>query len=86
MLKLNNPPAADKNMPETYIKGHQVAYEENASQGAYYLEHHLNQQEATAMFTEARMRGRYPFEDAQRRHYVLSHNSDGTYTIIHKQY
>lgn len=73
-------------MKESYIHGHKVYYEENASGGTDYLLRHLDDAEARVFFDQAREKGHIKFEDAQNKDYILSHNSDGTYAIERKPY
>lgn len=71
-------------MKEAYMHGHKVYYDDNASDGAYYLQNHANDQEARVFFDQAKSKGYIVFEDTEHRHYKLSHNPDGTYGIEHK--
>lgn len=71
-------------MKETYIHGHKVYYEDNAAGGADYLLRHLDDSEAKVFFDQAHYKGHIKLEDAQNRHYILSHNSNGTYGLEHK--
>ncbi len=73
-------------MKETYMHGHKVYSDDNASGGAYYLQNHTNDEEARVFFDQARMRGHVDFEDAEHSHYKLSYNQDGTYGIEHKSF
>lgn len=69
-------------MKETYLYGYKIKYEDNASEGIYYLQYQLDQEEVAVFFDEARLKGNCPFEDQYGRNYTLVYNSDGTYTLI----
>lgn len=68
-------------MKEAYMHEHKVYYDDDAAEGAYYLQHHANDQEAGVFFDQAKYKGHIIFEDLDHHHYKLSHNPDGTYGI-----
>ncbi|MFA5386550.1 MAG: hypothetical protein WC297_02730 [Candidatus Paceibacterota bacterium] len=71
-------------MKQTYIHNYKVMYEENAQPGVYYLQADLNTQEAKPFFDEARNKRIAVFEDDNERHFILTHNSDGSYSLERK--
>lgn len=71
-------------MKQTYIHSYKVMYEENAQPGVYYLQTDLNTQEARPFFDEARAKRKAFFEDDNERHFILTHNSDGSYLLERK--
>lgn len=71
-------------MKLTYIHGHKVQYEDNAYSGIYHLQTDLNAQEANVFFNEAKSRHTAPFEDDNEHHFILTHNSDGSYLLERK--
>lgn len=73
-------------MKDLYTHAHKIHYDDDAYDGAYYIQHHTNDHEASEIFNEARLRGHVDFEDFEHRHFKISHNSDGTYTVQRKAY
>lgn len=71
-------------MKELYLHEHKFYYDDNASSGAYFLQHHCTEQEARAFLDQAKSKGHIVFEDIENHHYKLTHNPDGTYGIERK--
>ena len=66
------------------IYGFEVAYEENAAQGASHLRNDLDREEARVFFDQARTKGTAHFEDDEERQYALMYQNGG-YVLVRRE-
>lgn len=69
-----------------YIYGYKVRYEEDAQDGASYLEDELDHEEADVFFYYAKKSGKSaPFEDDNDRDFMLEYDDDDEIYVVKKK-
>lgn len=71
-------------MQETTIGNYKIMFEDEAREGITYLEDYLDRAESEVIFHYAYEKGKAPFQDYNRRKYILAHNSNGVYVLDRK--
>ncbi len=59
-------------------------FEDEAKEGIAYLENYLDRSEAEVFFHYAYEKGKAPFQDYNRRKYILAYNNNGMYVLDRK--
>ena len=74
---------------QTYLNGYYLKYEDSETginYGLDYLRYKLQPAESVVFFNQARAAGQAQFEDDYDRQFTLMYNSDGTFTLLKRDY
>ena len=69
---------------EIDLHGHSLMHDDNDHHGYEYLAHKIGADESKMFFQQAKEHGSAEFKTNLNKDYILTHNSNGTYTVAKK--